>query len=85
VSTLRVHAGVAQRRCLDGDVNFREDFLRAVSHVGLGRNQAVALVEASSGQPFAACRAAHLLPILGELLELAQRATHVTGGHVCRV
>jgi hypothetical protein len=85
VSTRRVHGGAAQRRGLDGDVNLREDYLRAVSHVGVGRNQAVALVEASSGQPFAACRAVHLLPILGELLELAQRTTHANGGPACRV
>ena len=47
-------------------------FSGAVSHVGLGRDEAVALVEASSGRPFAACVATDLLPILGELLALAR-------------
>jgi hypothetical protein len=85
VSTRRVHGGAAQRRGLDADVNFRNDFLRAVSLVGLGRDQAVALVEASSGRPFAACGATHLLPVLGELLALAQRMTHVNGEPASRV
>jgi hypothetical protein len=43
-----------------------------VSQTGLGRDEAVALVEASSGRPFAACTAADLLPVLGELLVLAR-------------
>jgi hypothetical protein len=85
VSILRLHVGAAERRGLDADAAFREDFLRAVSHVGLGRDQAVALVEASSGRPFAACGPSDLLPILTDLLTLAQRTTHVHRGPACNV
>ncbi len=61
----------------DADDTFRKDFLIAVSHIGLGRDEVVALVEASSGRPFAACTATDLLPVLCELLALA-RCIHTT-------
>jgi hypothetical protein len=83
VSTLRLH--VEERRGLDPAATFRDDFLRVVSRLGLGRDHAVALVEASTGQPFASCRAPDLLPILGELRALAHRTTHVNGGPACHV
>jgi hypothetical protein len=56
----------------DTDATFRKDFLNAISHIGLGRDEVVALVEASSGRPFAAFTATDLLPVLGELLALAR-------------
>jgi hypothetical protein len=56
----------------DGDATFRQDFLNVVSHIGLSRDQVVALVDASSGRPFAACGATDLLPVLGKLLALVQ-------------
>jgi hypothetical protein len=61
----------------DADATFRADFLIAVSHIGLSRDEAVALVETSSGRPFAACVATDLVPVLGELLALA-RCVHTT-------
>jgi hypothetical protein len=81
--TLKVQA--AQKVPPDAHAPFREDFLRAVSQVGLGRDQAVALVEASSGRPFAACGPSDLLPILIDLLRFAQRTTraHVHRGPPC--
>jgi hypothetical protein len=83
VSTLRLKVRAAERFGPDADATFREDFLRAVSHLGIGRDQAAALVEASIGRPFAACGAADLLPLLGELLALAQRTTNVHRGPAC--
>ena len=56
----------------DADTTFRKDFLNTVSRIGVGQDQVVALVEASSGRPFAACTATDLLPVLSELLALAQ-------------
>jgi hypothetical protein len=55
----------------------REDFLRAVWHLRIGRHQAQALVEACSGRPFGVCGPAELLPILDELLAVARRAGRV--------
>jgi hypothetical protein len=56
----------------DAEATFRQDFLDTVSHIGLGRDKVVALVEASTGRPFAACMATDLVPVLGELLTLAR-------------
>jgi hypothetical protein len=56
----------------DTDATFRMDFLNAVSHIGLSRDELVALVEASSGRPFATRVATDLLPVLSKLLALAQ-------------
>jgi hypothetical protein len=84
VSTLRLHVGAAERRRLDADADFRDDFLRAASRVGLGRDQAVALVEVSSGRPFATCGATDLLPALDELLALVRSAsTTMNSGAAC--
>ena len=57
----------------DADGAYREDFLTAVSHVGLWRDQAVALVEAQTGRPFAKCSPRQFLPVLQELLQLLRR------------
>jgi hypothetical protein len=57
----------------DTDATFRIDFLNAIAHTGLCRDELVALVEASSGRLFADCVATDLLPVLGELLLLARR------------
>ena len=64
----------------DAGTAFREDFLQVVARIGLSPDAAVLLVEASSGQPFAACAPADLLPILDDLLALAQRATRTGPG-----
>jgi hypothetical protein len=85
VSTRRLKVRTKDRLGPDAAATFREDFLSAVSHVGLGRDQAVAVVEATSGRPFAACGATDLLPVLGTLLALAQRTTHVKRGPTCLV
>ena len=85
MSTRSVRGVAAPLRDADADATFREDFLLVVSRVGLGRHQAAALVEASIGRPFGACGAGHLLPILDELLALAQRTTRVNGGPACGV
>lgn len=83
VPTTRLNCREARRLVPDVDATFREEFLRAVSHIGLCRNDAIALVEAFSGHPFDACTPAELLPVLGDLLALAQRTTHSGPGPKC--
>jgi hypothetical protein len=68
-----VEAQATQRPDSDDQATFRDDFLNAVFHLHLGKDQTVALVEASSGKPFAACTAGDLLPVLESLLALVQR------------
>jgi len=75
VRTTRAKSPHAARPAItDVDAQFREDFLRAVLHLRLGRDDADALVQACSGRPLGACGPAELLPILDDLLALAQRA-----------
>jgi len=64
----------------DAGTAFREDFLQLVARIGLSPDEAAQLFESSSGQPFAACAPADLLPILDDLLALAQRATRTVPG-----
>jgi hypothetical protein len=59
---------------------FREDFLGAVSLIGLSRDRAAALVETCSGRPFSACGAADLLPVVQVLLTLVRSATNPVNG-----
>ena len=59
----------------DAGTAFREDFLQVVASIGLSPDEAALLVEVSSGDPFAACAPTDLLPILDDLLALAQRTT----------
>jgi hypothetical protein len=54
-----------------------------VASIGLSPDAAALLVEASSGHPFAACAPADLLPILDDLLALAQRTTRTGPGPAC--
>ncbi|MGI9149245.1 MAG: hypothetical protein ACR2IK_22310 [Chloroflexota bacterium] len=75
MSTSTLKARAADELDSVADAIFREEFLGAVSHVGLGQDQAVALVEASTGRPYAVCGAADLLPILGDLLALVRRTS----------
>jgi len=79
VSTIRLSARPASV-APDVGTAFREDFLQVVARIGLSRDQATELVEASSGQPFAACVPTDLLPILDDLLALARRATRTVPG-----
>lgn len=84
--TLRLDVGAAERPGPDANATFRKDFLGAISHVGLGQDQAVALVEASTGRPYATCGAADLLPILRDLLMLVRRtSTTVNAECACNV
>ena len=64
----------------DAGTAFREDFLQVVARIGLSPDEAAQLVEASSGQSFAACLPADLLPILDDLLALAHRTTETGPG-----
>jgi hypothetical protein len=64
----------------DVGTTFREDFLQVVARIGLSPDEAAQLVEASSGQPFAACAPADLLPILDDLLLLAQHRARTDPG-----
>jgi hypothetical protein len=68
----------------DGDATFREDFLQLAARIGLSREATTMLVEAYSGQAFGACKPADLVPILDDLLVLAQRTTRNDGpGQAC--
>lgn len=83
---LRLDVGAEERPGPDANATFRKDFLRAISHVGLGQDQAVALVEAPTGRPYAACGAADFLPILDDLLVLVRRtSTTVNAESACNV
>jgi hypothetical protein len=62
----------------DAGTAFREEFLQLVARIGLSPDEAAQLFESSSGQAFAVCAPADLLPVLNDLLALAQRTT-VTG------
>jgi len=79
MSTIRLSARPASV-APDVGTTFREDFLQVVARIGLSPDETAQLVEASSGQPFAACAPADLLPILDDLLALAQRATRTVPG-----
>ncbi len=72
MSPFTLNGQVAEGVDPDSDATFRNDFLNAVSRVGVGRDEVVALVEASIGRPFAACVATDLVPVLSELLALAR-------------
>jgi len=78
MSTIRLSARPAS--ATEAGSAFREDFLQVVARVGLSPDEAAQLFESSSGQPFAACAPADLLPILDDLLALAQRATRTVPG-----
>ena len=64
----------------EAGTTFREDFLQVVARIGLSPDEAAQLVEASSGQSFAVCTPADLLPILDDLLALAQHTTRTGPG-----
>ena len=68
---------------LDATTAFRADVLELVGSIGLAPDQAVMLVEASSGHPFDACTPAELVPLLSDLLTLAQRTTGSAGEPTC--
>ena len=68
---------------LDANTAFRAEVLELVGRIGLAPGEAVALVEASSGHPFDACTPAELVPLLSDLLTLAQRTTGSAGGPAC--
>jgi hypothetical protein len=79
MSTIRLSARPASV-APDVGTTFREDFLQLVARIGLSPDEAAQLFESSSGQPFAACAPADLLPILDDLLALAQHATRTVPG-----
>lgn len=76
--TPRLKARAATRQTLEADAAFREDFVTAVSHIGLCRDEAAALVESACGQSFEACRPAELVPVLATLLALVRSANTQT-------
>lgn len=78
MSAIRLNAQPAPAP--EAGTTFREDFLQLVTRIGLSRDEAAQLVEASSGRSFAACVPADLLPILDDLLALAQRTTRTGPG-----
>ena len=79
MSTIRLSARPASV-APDVGTTFREDFLQLVARIGLSPDEAAQLFESSSGQPFAACAPADLLPILDDLLALAQHTTRTGPG-----
>ena len=83
MSTAREQSRGEYRTAPDTDAAVREDFLRAVSHLGLGPERAAALVEGWSGRPFATCRPPQLLSLLDELLALARRAMDTPARPAC--
>ena len=72
MSTIRLSARPASV-APDVGTTFREDFLQLVARIGLGPDVAARFVEASTGQTFAECAPADLLPILNNLVTLAHR------------
>jgi len=82
MSTIRLSARPAEV-APDVGTACREDFLQVVASIGLRPDEAALLVEASSGHPFVACAPADLLPILDDLLALAQRTTRTGPGSAC--
>jgi hypothetical protein len=68
---------------VDPNTAYRDDFLRLVTSIGLSREAAVLLVEASSSRPFDACTSAELLPVLDDLLALARRTIHTGPRPAC--
>ena len=68
---------------VDADTAFREDFLRLVSTIGVSHDRAVLLVELSTGSPFDTCTPSELLPLLFDLIALAHRTSHGSGGLAC--
>ena len=81
-STLRPEAPPAEL-IRDAHRAFRAEVLELVGRIGLAPGEAVALVEASSGHPFDACTPAELVPLLSDLLTLAQHTTGSAGGPAC--
>jgi len=67
----------------DAHTAFRAEVLELIGRICLAPDEAVALVEASSGHPFDACTPAELVPLLSDLLTLAQRTTGSAGGPAC--
>ena len=64
---------------------FRAEVLELIGSIGLAPDEAVTLVEASGGHPLEACTPAELVPLLRDLLTLAQRTTRSSGGSACDV
>jgi len=83
ISTLRPDRRPAAATIPDAHTTFRADFLELIGRIGLAPDEAVTLVEASSGHPFDTCTPAELVPLLSNLLALAQRTTRTTGGLAC--
>ena len=82
-STLRPDRGPAATTIPDAHAAFRADFLKLIDRIGLAPDEGVMLVEASSGHPFETCTPAELVPLLSNLLALAQRTPPTTGGLAC--
>ena len=83
MSSVRPDGGPAAAIIPDAHTAFRADFLELISRIGLAPDEAVRLVETSSGHPFDTCTPVELVPLLSNLLALAQRTTRTTGGLAC--
>ena len=83
MSTTRAKSRALDRTGPDTDAAVREDFLRVVSHVGLGPERAAALVEGWSGRPFGTCGPPELLPLLDEILALVRGTMDAPAGPPC--
>ncbi len=83
MSTTREQSPAQCRAAPVTDAAVREDFLRAVSHVGIGPERAAALVERWSGRPFGTCGRSELLPLLDELLSQVRGAMDTPGRPAC--
>ena len=82
VSSVRPDGGPAAVRP-NAESVFRAEVLALIGRIGLAPDVAVMLVEAFSGHPFETCTPAELVPLLSDLLALAQRTTRTTGGLPC--
>jgi len=82
-STFRPDRRPAAAIIPDAHTAFRADFLELIGSIGLAPDEAVTLLEASSGHPFDTCTPVELVPLLSNLLALAQRTTRTTGGLAC--
>ena len=78
------HAESHGQRCTDADATFREDFLQVVASIGLDPDEALRWSRPPAAGRSTPARQRELLPVLGELLALAQRArTRVDTGSAC--
>jgi hypothetical protein len=67
----------------DANAAFRAELVQLIRRIGLDPDTAVLFVESCIGHPFEACSPAELVPFLRDLLALARRTSHTSGGPAC--